>query len=100
MSMENLIFRGRPDDKNECEQWSLVRDPDDTEDYVVQEHVRLDQVLSGRPYMRLVKAHDGGRVSKHRAACGGQAQVAIHSRRKKYHQGVELTKGKRTKGSF
>jgi hypothetical protein len=55
MSMENLIFRGRPDDKNECEQWSLVRDPDDTEDYVVQEHVRLDEVLSGRPYMRLVK---------------------------------------------
>jgi hypothetical protein len=53
--MENLIFRGRPDDKNECEQWSLVRDPNDTEDYVVQEHVRLDEVLSGRPYMRLVK---------------------------------------------
>jgi hypothetical protein len=55
MSMENLIFRSRPDDKNECEQWSLVRDPDDSEDYVVQEHVKLDEVLSGRPYMRLVK---------------------------------------------
>jgi hypothetical protein len=55
MSMENLIFRGRPDAKNECEQWSLVRGADDTEDYVVQEHVRLDEVLSGRPYMRLVK---------------------------------------------
>ena len=53
--MENLIFRGRPDAKNECEQWSLVRHVDDTEDYVVQEHVRLDEVLSGRPYMRLVK---------------------------------------------
>jgi len=53
--MENLIFRGRPDDKNECEQWSLVRDPDDSEDYVVQEHAKLDAVLSGRPYMRLVK---------------------------------------------
>ena len=53
--MENLIFRGRPDDKNECEQWSLVHGADDTEDYVVQEHVRLDEVLSGRPYMRLVK---------------------------------------------
>ena len=26
-----------------------------TEDYVVQEHVKLDEVLSGRPYMRLVK---------------------------------------------
>jgi hypothetical protein len=55
MSMEKLIFRGRPDDKNECEQWSLVRDPDDSEDYVVQEHIRLDQVLSGRPYLRLIK---------------------------------------------
>jgi hypothetical protein len=55
MSMENLIFRGRPNDKNECEQWSLVRDIDDTEDYVVQEHVKLDEVLSGRPYMRLVR---------------------------------------------
>ena len=53
--MENLIFRGRPDDKNECEQWSLVRHVDETEDYVMQEHVRLDEVLSGRPYMRLVK---------------------------------------------
>jgi hypothetical protein len=55
MSMENLIFRGRPDDNNECDQWSLVREADDTEDYVVQEHVRLDEVLSGRPYLRLVK---------------------------------------------
>ena len=53
--MENLIFRGRPDDKNECEQWSLVRETDDVEDYVVQEHVKLDEVLSGRPYLRLVK---------------------------------------------
>jgi hypothetical protein len=32
-----------------------VRHVDDTEDYVVQEHVKLDEVLSGRPYMRLVK---------------------------------------------
>ena len=53
--MESLIFRGRPDDKNECEQWSLVRHVDETEDYVVQEHVKLDEVPSGRPYMRLVK---------------------------------------------
>jgi hypothetical protein len=53
--MESLIFRGRPDESNECEQWSLVRDADDTQDYVVQEHVRLDAVLSGKPYLRLVK---------------------------------------------
>ena len=53
--MENLIFRGRPNANNECDQWSLVRDPDDREDYVVQEHVKLDDVLSGRPCMRLVR---------------------------------------------
>ena len=53
--MENPIFRPRPDDRNECDQWSLVRNPDDAEEYVVQEHVRLDDVLSGRPYLRLVK---------------------------------------------
>jgi hypothetical protein len=53
--MENLIVRGRPDANNECDQWSLVKDPDDREDYVVQEHVKLGEVLSGRPYMRLVK---------------------------------------------
>ena len=49
------IFRGRPDGKNECDQWTLVRDPDDRQDYVVQEHVKLDEVLSGKPYLRLVK---------------------------------------------
>jgi hypothetical protein len=53
--MENLIFRGRPDEENECDQWTLVRDPDDQQDYVVQEHVKLDEVLSGKPYLRLVK---------------------------------------------
>ena len=53
--MEKLIFRCRPDANNECDQWSLVKDPDDREDYVVQEHVKLGEVLSGRPYMRLVK---------------------------------------------
>jgi hypothetical protein len=42
--MENLIFRGRPDANDECDQWSLVKDPDDREDYVVQEHVKLGEV--------------------------------------------------------
>jgi hypothetical protein len=53
--MENLIFRGRPDARNECDQWTLVEDADDGQDYVVQEHVRLDAVLSGEPYLRLVR---------------------------------------------
>jgi len=78
--MENLIFRGRPDAKNECEQWSLVRGADDIEDYVVEEHVRLDEVLSGRPYMRPVRRMDGERISWHRPADRGQAEVAGISR--------------------
>ena len=53
--MENLIFRGRPDERNTCDQWTLVKDPDDDQDYVVQEHVRLDALLSGKPYLRLVR---------------------------------------------
>jgi hypothetical protein len=53
--MENLIFRGRPNERNECDQWTLVEDSEDRQDYVVMEHVRLDAVLSGKPYLRLVK---------------------------------------------
>ena len=34
---------------------ALVRGPDDQQDYVAQEHVKLDEVLSGKPYLRLVK---------------------------------------------
>jgi hypothetical protein len=54
-NLENLIFRGRPDENNECDQWTLERDPDDHRDYVVQEHVKLDAVLSGKPYLRLIR---------------------------------------------
>jgi hypothetical protein len=53
--MENLIFRGRPNDRNECDQWTLVRDSDDPEEYVVQEHVVFDALRSGKPYLRLVR---------------------------------------------
>jgi hypothetical protein len=53
--MEDLIFRGRPDVRNECDQWTLVRDADDDQDYVMQEHVKLDAMLSGKPYLRLIR---------------------------------------------
>jgi hypothetical protein len=53
--LENLIFRGRPDERNECDQWTLVKDADDDQDYVVQEHIRLDALLTGKPYLRLVR---------------------------------------------
>ncbi len=53
--METIVFRERPDERNECNQWSLVKDAYDHQDYVVQEHVMLDQVLSGRPYLHLVR---------------------------------------------
>jgi hypothetical protein len=53
--MESLIFRGRPDERNECDQWTPVKESDDPEEFVVQEHVRLDAVRSGKPYLRLVR---------------------------------------------
>jgi hypothetical protein len=53
--MDNIIFRERPDERNECDQWTLVKDPYDHEEYVVQEHVMLDAVLSGKPYLRLIR---------------------------------------------
>jgi len=53
--MENLVFRTRPDERNECEQWTLIADEADGQEYVVQEHVKLDALRSGAPYLRLVK---------------------------------------------
>ena len=53
--MDTIVFRERPDERNECNQWTLVKDAYDHQDYVVQEHVLLDQVLSGKPYMHLVR---------------------------------------------
>jgi hypothetical protein len=53
--LDNLILRSRPDAHNACDQWTLVRDADDDQDYIVQEHVRLDALLEGKPYLRLVK---------------------------------------------
>jgi|SRR5689334_1186244 hypothetical protein len=48
-------FQNRPDDRNECDQWTLVRDGDDREDFVLQEHVKLGLLMSGKPYVRLVR---------------------------------------------
>ena len=53
--MESVIFRERPNDRNECDQWTLVEDLYDKQEYVVQEHVLLDDVLSGKPYIRLIR---------------------------------------------
>jgi len=53
--MENLIFRGRPNENNECDQWSRVWDSNDQQEYVVQEHVKLAAFLSGKPYLRLIR---------------------------------------------
>jgi hypothetical protein len=53
--MDTLIFRTRPDDRNECDQWTLVKDGDDPEDFIVQEHVVFGALLSGKPYARLIR---------------------------------------------
>jgi hypothetical protein len=55
IAMESIIFRERPNERNECDQWTLVKDSYDQKDYVVQEHVLLDDVLSGKPYLRLIR---------------------------------------------
>jgi hypothetical protein len=38
--METLIFRGRPDERNECDQWTLERHQDDEQEFVVQHRLR------------------------------------------------------------
>ena len=53
--MENLIFRTRPNDRNESDQWVVVRDSGDAIDYVVQERLTLDTILSGKPSARLIR---------------------------------------------
>jgi hypothetical protein len=53
--MDNLIFRTRPNDRNESDQWTVVRDGDDAVDFVIQERLKLDTVLSGKPYARLIR---------------------------------------------
>ena len=53
--MDTLVFRTRPDDRNECDQWTLVRDAGDSEDFVLQERVAFGALLSGKPYARLVR---------------------------------------------
>jgi hypothetical protein len=47
--METIAFKERPNERNECNQWTLARDANDHQDYVVQEHLMLDAVLSGKP---------------------------------------------------
>jgi hypothetical protein len=53
--MEILIFRGRPDQRNECDQWTLEQHAEDGQEFVVQEHVRLDALMSGKPHLHLVR---------------------------------------------
>jgi hypothetical protein len=53
--METLIFRGRPDERSECDQWTLERHQDDEQEFVVQEHVKLDALIAGKPHLRLVR---------------------------------------------
>ena len=60
-----------------------MRDPDDHEDYVVQEHVKLDEVVSGRPYMRLVKRMTVGEFlgTEQPAAVQHKLQTILYERK-------------------
>ena len=53
--VDTVIFRTRPNDRNECDQWTLVRDGDDQEDFVIQEHIVFGALLSGEPYARSIR---------------------------------------------
>jgi hypothetical protein len=53
--MDTVIFRGRPNDRCECDQRTLVRDGEDAEDFVIQGHIKLDAILTGKPYARLIR---------------------------------------------
>jgi hypothetical protein len=53
--METLIFRSRPDEHGECDQWTIEQHQDEAQEFVVQEHVRLDALMSGEPHLRLVR---------------------------------------------
>ena len=53
--MESIIFKERQNERNECDQRTLVKDSYDQQEYVVQEHVLLDGGLSGKPYLRLIR---------------------------------------------
>jgi hypothetical protein len=53
--METLIFRSRPDERNECDQWTLEQHAEDGQEFVVQERVKLDALMSGKPHLRLVR---------------------------------------------
>jgi hypothetical protein len=81
--MEHLIFRGRPNEGNECEQWTLVKDAEDQEEFVVQEHVKLDEVLSGKPYLRLVRRMTVGEFlgTDQPAAVKGKLQTILDARK-------------------
>jgi hypothetical protein len=81
--MDNLIFRGRPNESNECDQWTLVKDADDQEEFVVQEHVKLGEVLSGKPYLRLVRRMTVGEflATDQPAAVKGKLQALLDARK-------------------
>jgi hypothetical protein len=55
ITMESIIFKERQNERNECDQRTLVKDSYDQQEYVVQEHVLLDGGLSGKPYLRLIR---------------------------------------------
>ena len=40
--MDTVIFREHSNDRDECDQWTLVRNEQDHEDFVIQKHIKLD----------------------------------------------------------
>jgi hypothetical protein len=88
--MDTLIFRTRPNDRNECDQWTLVRDADDSEDFVIQERVVLAALMSGKPYARLIRRMTVGEFLITDQPPGGQTQITGHFRNTPCRAGSSL----------
>jgi hypothetical protein len=53
--MDTVIFRGRRNDRWESDQWTLARDGEDAEDFVIQGHIELDAILAGKHCALLIR---------------------------------------------
>ncbi|HEX4409347.1 MAG TPA: hypothetical protein VH206_11295 [Xanthobacteraceae bacterium] len=82
--MDIVVFRTRPNERDGCDQWTLVRDDGDLEDFVIQEHVAFSALLSGQPYARLIRRMTVGEflVTDQPTAVKRKIEAVIESRPK------------------
>jgi hypothetical protein len=76
-----------PQYRNECDQWTLVRDGDDQEDFVIHEHIVFGALLSGEPYARLIRRMTVGEflITDQPAAVKRKLQIVLEERKTARH---------------